>query len=161
MYFRRLVTLVIFGAAAAAAHADKSPLLLSCHGVPNTDTAVVATLCDALANELDERKPDRLIRRSATQETLPGRVWDVVLEVTRTEDYHWEAHLTWRKTKRGKRAEPAIGPVVEIFGMDAPLGSGAYSHFVRSILKVSKPAFLASPRKANGPFQGVSGSSDN
>ena len=85
----------------------------------------------------------------------------MVLEVTRTEDYHWEAHLTWSKTKRGNRADPTTGPAVDIFGMDAPLGPGAYSHFVRSLLKVSKPAFLASPRNVKGPFQGISGSSNN
>ena len=161
MYSRRLATLVIFGAAASAAHADKTPLLLSCHGVPNTDATVVATLCDELADELDERKPERVIRRGAAPEPLPKRAWDVVLEVARTEDYHWEAHLTWSKTKRGNSAEPTTGPVVEIFGMDAPLGPGAYSHFVRSLLKVSKPAFLGFSRNVNGPFQGISGTSNN
>ena len=161
MFYSRLAALVIFAAVVSAAHADKTPFLLSCHGVPYTDASVVTTLCDALAAELDERKPDRVIRRSAAPDPLPKRIWDVVLEVTRTEDYHWEAHLTWSKAKRGNRAEPTIGPVVEIFGMDAPLGPGAYSHFVRSILKVSKPAFLASPRKVNGPFEGISGSSNN
>ena len=146
MYSRRLAALLIFSTTAAAAWADKAQIVLSCHGVPNTDSAVVTTLCDALAAELDERKPDRVIRRSAAPDTLPRRAWDVVLEVARTEDYHWEAQLTWSKTKRGNHAEPTAGPVVDIFGMDAPLGPGAYSHFVRSLLKVSKPAFLASPR---------------
>ena len=67
----------------------------------------------------------------------------------------------------GKRSAARVtpkrttGPDVEIFGMDAPLGQGAYPHFIHSLLKVSKPEFLASPRKVNGPFQGISGSSDN
>ncbi|MDE0284311.1 MAG: hypothetical protein OXI88_21450 [Gammaproteobacteria bacterium] len=185
MYGRRLVILLILGPAAFGARADKTPLLLSCHGVPKTDAAIVATLCDALAAELDERGPARVIRRSAAPDPLPGRAWNVVLEVTRTEDYHWEAHLTWGKTGRrtnrqdsrfARRQPPvglhpgkdatsdgirATGPDVEMFGMDAPLGRGAYSHFVRSLLKVSKPEFLASPRSVNGPFQGISGSSNN
>ena len=161
MRCRHPVALLIAGAVASGAWADKAPLLLSCQGAPNTDTAVVATLCDALAAELDERKPDRVTRRSTVQDTLPKRAWDVVLEVTRTEDYHWEAHLAWGKTGRRNNAERTTGPDVEIFGMDAPLGPGAYSHFIRSLLKVSKPEFLASPRKVDGPFQGISGSSDN
>ncbi len=146
MYRRRLITLLILALAAFGAGADKMPLLISCHGLPNTDAAVVATLCDALVSELDEREPGRTIRRSAAPDPLPKRAWDVVLKVIRTENYHWEAHLTWSKAKRRNNADPTIGPVVEIFGMDAPLGPGAYSHFVRSLLKVSKPAFLASPR---------------
>ena len=170
MYGRRVIALLTLALAAFDAGADKMPLLISCHGVPNTDATVVASLCDALADELDKRKPDRVIRHSAAPDPLPGKAWDVVLEVTRTEDYHWEARLEWTKTRRktnrqdsrfarrqppvglhpGKDAmtdaERTTGPHVEIFGMDAPLGQGAYSHFVRSLLKVSKPEFLASPR---------------
>ena len=146
MFYSRLAVLLIFGAAVSAAHADKTPLLLSCRGIPRTDAAVVATLCDALAAELDKRKPDRVIRRSAAPDPLPGRAWDVVLEVTRTEDYHWEAHLVWAKIRRKGDGKRTTGPDIEIFGMDAPLGQGAYPHFIRSLLKVSKPEFLASPR---------------
>ena len=131
---------------ASAAWADKRPLLLSCHGVPKTDAAVVATLCDALAAELNKRDPDRVVRHGAPSDTLPKRAWNVVLEVTRTENYHWEGHLTWEKTGRKNSGKQAAGPPVQIFGMDAPLGPGAYSHFIHSLLKVSKPAFLASPR---------------
>ena len=97
MHCRRLAALLIFGAAVSVARADKTPLLLSCHGIPKTDAAVVATLCDALATELDKRKPDRVIRRSAAPDPLPRRAWDIILEVTRTEDYHWEARLVWAK----------------------------------------------------------------
>ena len=170
MHCRRLAVLLIFGAAVSAARADKTPLLLTCNGAPKTDPAIVVSLCDALADELDKRKPGRVIRRNAAPDPLPGKTWDVVLEVTRTEDYHWEAHLTWGKTgrrtnrqdSRFARRQPPVGlhpgkdamsdgkrttgPDVEIFGMDAPLGRGAYPHFIRSLLKVSKPAFLASPR---------------
>ena len=131
---------------ASAAWADKRPLLLSCHGVPKTDAAVVATLCDALAAELNKRDPDRVVRHGAPSDTLPKRAWNVVLEVTRTENYHWEGHLTWEKTGQKNSGKLAAGPPVQIYGMDAPLGPGAYSHFIRSLLKVSKPAFLASPR---------------
>ena len=130
----------------SAAWADKRPLLLSCHGVPKTDAAVVATLCDALAAELNKRDPDRVVRHGAPSDTLPKRAWNVVLEVTRTENYHWEGHLTWEKTGQKNSGKLAAGPPVQIYGMDAPLGPGAYSHFIRSLLKVSKPAFLASPR---------------
>ena len=161
MRCRHPVTLLIAGAVTSGAWADKAPLLLSCHGGPKTETAVVETLCDALASELGKREPKREIRRGAASDNPSKRAWDVVLEVTRTEDYHWEAHLTWRETGRRNNAERSTGPDVEIFGMDAPLGQGAYSHFVRSLLKVSKPAFLASPRGMNGPFQGISGSSNN
>ena len=143
---KRLVMLLILGLAAFDAGADKTPLLLSCHGIPKTDAAVVATLCDALATELDKRKPDRVIRRSAAPDPLPKRAWDIILEVTRTEDYHWEARLVWAKIRRKGDAKRTTGPDVEIFGMDAPLGPGAYPHFIRSLLKVSKPEFLASPR---------------
>ena len=146
MYYSRLLALLITTASTSVAWADKTPLLLSCHGIPKTDAAVVTTLCDALAAELDKRKPDRVIRRSAAPDPLPGRAWDVVLEVTRTEDYHWEARLVWSKIRRKGDAERITGPDVEIFGMDAPLGPGAYPHFIRSLLKVSKPEFLASPR---------------
>ncbi len=146
MDYRRLVALLIFGATVSVARADKTPLLLSCHGIPKTDAAIVTTLCDALATELDKRKPGRVLRRSAAPDPLPKRAWDVVLEVTRTEDYHWEARLVWAKTRRKGDARRTTGPDVEIFGMDAPLGRGAYSHFVRSLLKVSKPEFMASPR---------------
>ncbi len=146
MRYRYPVVFLIAGTVASVAWADKAPLLLSCNGVPETDPAIVALLCDALAQELDKRKPDRVIRRSAAPDPLPGRAWDVVLEVTRTEDYHWEARLVWAKTRRKGDAERTTGPDVEIFGMDAPLGQGAYPHFVRSLLKVSKPEFLASPR---------------
>ena len=170
MHYRSLLALLVTATSASGAWADKTPLLLSCHGLPKTDAAVVATLCDALAAELDKRKPERVIRRSAAPDPLPRRAWDVVLEVTRTEDYHWEAHLTWGKTgrrtnrqdSRFARRQPPVGlhpgkdamsdgkrttgPDVEIFGMDAPLGQGAYPHFIRSLLKVSKPEFLASPR---------------
>ena len=170
MHYRSLLALLISAVSASAAWADKTPLLLTCNGVPDTDPAVVVSLCDALAAELDKRKPDRVIRSGATPDPLPGKAWDVVLEVTRTEDYHWEARLEWTKTRRktnrqdsrfarrqppvglhpGKDAmtdaERTTGPDVEIFGMDAPLGRGAYSHFIRSLLKVSKPEFLASPR---------------
>ena len=146
MRYRYPVVFLIAGTVASVAWADKAPLLLSCNGVPETDPAIVALLCDALAQELDKRKPDRVVRRSAAPDPLPGRAWDVVLEVTRTEDYHWEARLVWAKTRRKGDAERTTGPDVEIFGMDAPLGQGAYPHFVRSLLKVSKPEFLASPR---------------
>lgn len=161
MRYRYPVVFLIAGTVASAAWADKAPLLLSCNGVPETDPAIVALLCDALAQELDKRKPERVIRRSAAPDPLPGRAWDVVLEVTRTEDYHWEARLVWAKIRRKGDAERTTGPDVEIFGMDAPLGPRAYPHFIRSLLKVSKPEFLASPRNVNGPFQGISGSSDN
>ena len=161
MRCRYPVVLLIAGTVASGAWADKTPLLLSCHGIPKTDAAAVATLCDALATELDKRKPGRVIRRNAAPDPLPKRAWDVVLEVTRTEDYHWEARLVWAKTRRKGDAKRTTGPDVEIFGMDAPLGPGAYPHFIRSLLKVSKPEFLASPRKVDGPFQGISGNSDN
>ena len=156
MCCKRLAVLLIFGATASAAWADKTPLLLSCNGVPNTDPAVVATLCDALADELGKRKPERVIRRGAAPDPLPKRVWDVVLEVSRTETYHWEVRLTWRKAGRKDKGERTTGPDVEIFGMDAPLGPGAYSHFVRSLLKVSKPAFLAPPRVKEAKCQMMS-----
>ena len=146
MYCRHLLALLIAGAMTSAAWADKRPLLLSCHGVPKTDAAVVATLCDALAAELNKRDPDRVVRHGAPSDTLPKRAWNVVLEVTRTENYHWEGHLTWEKTGQKNSGKLAAGPPVQIYGMDAPLGPGAYSHFIRSLLKVSKPAFLASPR---------------
>ena len=146
MRYRYPVVFLIAGTVASVAWADKAPLLLSCTGVPETDPAIVALLCDALAQELDKRKPERVIRRSAAPDPLPGRAWDVVLEVTRTEDYHWEARLVWAKIRRKGDAERTTGPDVEIFGMDAPLGPGAYPHFIRSLLKVSKPEFLASPR---------------
>ena len=145
MYRKYLFTLFILGATPDAL-ADKTPLLVSCHGVGKTEPVVVANLCDALAQELDKRKPDSVVPRSEAQHSLPRKAWDIVLEVSRTENYHWEAHLSWGKTRRGKEGKRTIGPDVEIFGMDAPLGPGAYSHFVRSLLKVSKPAFLASPR---------------
>ena len=99
MYCRHLLALLIAGAMASAAWADKRPLLLSCHGVPKTDAAVVATLCDALAAELNKRDPDRVVRHGAPSDTLPKRAWNVVLEVTRTENYHWEGHLTWEKNR--------------------------------------------------------------
>ena len=161
MRCRYPVVLFIAGTVASGAWADKTPLLLSCHGIPETDAAVVATLCDALATELVERKPDRVIRRGAARDPLPRRAWDIILEVTRTEDYHWEARLVWAKIRRKGDGKRTTGPDVEIFGMDAPLGPGAYLHFIRSLLKVSKPEFLASPRKVDGPFQGISGNSDN
>ena len=161
MYCRHLLALLITGAVASAAWADKRPLLLSCHGVPKTDAAVVTTLCDALAAELNKRDPDRVVRHGAPSGTLPKRAWNVVLEVTRTENYHWEGRLIWGKTGPKNSGERTAGPPVQIFGMDAPLGPGAYSHFIRDLLKVSKPAFLASPRNVNGPFHGVSGSSKN
>ena len=170
MNSRRLFAILITAVSASGAWADKAPLLLSCNGAPKTDPAIVASLCEALADELDERKPGRVVRRDAAPDPLPKRSWDVVLEVTRTEDYHWEARLAWTKTRRktnrqdsrfarrqppvglhpGKDAmsdaDKTTGPDVEIFGMDAPLGPGAYSHFARSLLQVSKPAFMASPR---------------
>ena len=169
LFFRRLtstyrsylVALVIVATTAADARADRTPVLLSCDGGAKTDADVVATLCDALAAELAERDPDREIRRSAPSDNPPRRAWDVVLEVTRTENFHWEGHLTWVKVGRKNDDERTIGPAVKIFGMDAPLGAGAYPHFIRSLLKVSKPEFLASPRNVNGPFQGISGSSNN
>ena len=138
--------LLITAANASVAWADKTPLLLTCNGVPDTDTAIVVSLCDALADELDERKPDRVMRRGATPDPPPKRAWDVVLEVIRTEDYHWEAYLSWGKTGRKNVGKRTTGPEVEMFGMDAPLGPGAYSHFIGNLLKVSKPEFLASPR---------------
>ena len=140
------VVLVIVGAAVSGAWADESPLLLSCHGAPDTDPAVVANLCDALADELDTRKPGRVIRRNAAPDPLPKRAWEVILETTRTDDFLWEARLTWGKIRRKGDTELTAGPDAEIIGMDAPLGQGAYSHFVRNLLKVSKPAFMASPR---------------
>ncbi len=140
------VVLVIAGAAASGAWADKSPLLLSCHGAPDTNPAVVTNLCEALADELDKRSPGRVIRRNAAPDPLPKRAWEVILETTRTEDYHWEARLAWVKIRREHDTELTTGPDTEMIGMDAPLGLGAYSHFVRNLLKVSKPAFLASPR---------------
>ena len=124
MRYRRLFALLICAASACGARADNTPLLLTCNGAPKTDPAIVASLCDALAGELDKRKPDRVILRSAAPDPLPGRAWDVVLEVTRTEDYHWEAHLTWGKTGRRSDGKRTTGPDVEIFGMDAPLGRG-------------------------------------
>ena len=146
MYYRRLLSILISVTSASHAWADKTPLLLSCNGAPETDPAIVVSLCDALAEELDERKPGRVIRRNAAPDPLPRKAWDVVLEVTRTEDYHWEARLAWGKAGRSDDGKRTTGPDVEIFGMDAPLGQGAYPHFARSLLKVSKPEFLASPR---------------
>ncbi len=161
MYCKYLVALLIAGAAASGAWADPAPLLLSCHGGTKTDATVVATLCETLMAELGKRAPDRMVRRNMPSDTLPRRAWDVVLEVTLTEPYRWEGGLTWRMTGSKNTGERTAGPSVEIFGMDAPLGPGAYSHFIRDLLKVSKPAFLASPRNVNGPFQGISGSSKN
>ena len=146
MYGRHLVTLLIAAVTTSGALGDPAPLLLSCHGGTRTDTAVITSLCDALAAELGKREPERAIRRSVPSDALPKRAWDVALEVTRTESHHWEGRLTWRMAGRKDDGERTKGPAVEIFGMDAPLGPGAYSHFVRSLLKVSKPGFLASPR---------------
>ena len=161
LYSKRLAALLIAGITACSARAGAAPILLSCHGEPKTDTAVVASLCEALEAELVERKPGDVILRSSKPDKLPRRVWDVVLEVTLTENYHWEGYLTWAKSGRSKDGERTTGPTVEIFGMDAPLGQGAYSHFTRSLLKVGKPDFLAPPRNVEGPFQGVPGSSKN
>lgn len=109
------------------------------------------SLCDALAEELGKRKPDRVVRHGTTQDALPKKAWHVVLEVTRTEDYHWAASLSWGKMRRGKDGKRTMGPDVEVFGMDALLGQGSYLHFIRSLLKVSKPAFLAPPKDATTP----------
>ncbi len=152
MCYRCLIAFLLAGATTYSAWAETTPLLLSCHGGPKTSAAVVASLCDALAEELDKRKPDSVVRQGTEQDTLPKKFWDVVLEVSRTEDYHWEAHLSWGKVRRGKDGKRTNGPDVEIFGMDAPLGQGAYSHFVRNLLKVSKPAFLESPKDVNIAF---------
>ena len=143
---KRLIAFLLAGSTTCGAWADTRPLLLSCHGGAKTNTAVVANLCDALAQELDKRKPDSVIRHGTERDTLPKKAWNVVLEVTRTEDYHWGARLSWSKNPRQRDGDRTNGPDVEIFGMDAPLGQGAHSRFVRSLLKVSKPAFLASPR---------------
>ena len=143
---RLLWLFLIAGAWASGAGAEPNPILLSCQGGMKTDATVVATLCATLETELGKRKPERAIHRSVPSEPLPEEVWNVVLEVALTEPYHWEGHLTWEKTGRKKPGEQAAGPPVQIFGMDAPLGPGAYSHFIHSLLKVSKPAFLASPR---------------
>ena len=159
---RLLWLFLIAGAGAAAgAGAEPNPILLSCHGGTKTDATVIATLCATLETELGKRKPERAIHRSIPSEPPPKGVWNVVLEVALTEPYHWEGHLSWEKTGQKNTGERTAGPPVEIFGMDAPLGPGAHSHFIRSLLKVSKPAFLASPRNVDGPFQGVSGSSKN
>ena len=159
---RLLWIFLIAGAGASAgAGAEPNPILLSCHGGMKTDATVVATLCATLETELGKRKPERAIHRNLPSEPPPGGAWDVVLEVALTEPYHWEGHLTWEKTGQKHSGEQAAGPPVQIFGMDAPLGPGAYLHFIRSLLKVSKPAFLASPRKEDGPFQGVPGSIKN
>ncbi len=152
MRCRHLVTFLVVGTLASGALADTTPLVISCYGGPKTSATVVASLCDALAEELDQRKPDSVVRQGTEQDTPPKKFWDVVLEVSRTEDYHWEAHLSWGKVRRGKDGKRTNGPDVEIFGMDAPLGQGAYSHFVRSLLKVSKPAFLESPKDVNIAF---------
>ena len=146
MRCRYPVALLIAGTVASGAWAANAPLLLSCNGAPKTDPAIVVSLCNALADELDKRKPGRVIRRNAAPDPLPKRAWDVILEVTRTEDYHWKARLVWTKIRRRGDSEQTTGPDIEIFGMDAPLGQGAYPHFIRSLLKVSKPEFLASPR---------------
>ena len=158
---RLLWLFLIAGAWASGAGAEPNPILLSCQGGTKTDATVVATLCATLETELGKRKPERAIHRSMPSEPPPGGVWNVVLEVALTEPYHWEGRLTWEKTGQKNPGVQAAGPPVQIFGMDAPLGPRAYSHFIRDLLKVSKPAFLASPRNVNGPFHGVSGSSNN
>ncbi|MCY4155380.1 MAG: hypothetical protein OXE03_10120 [Gammaproteobacteria bacterium] len=137
----------VFGAGAHAA-----PLLLSCHGGPETRIMIITNLCDALAQELDRRKPGSVIRRSEAQDDWPGKAWEVTLQVSRTEDYHWEANLSWKKTRRGSDGQQTTGPELEMFGMDAPLGEAACLHFVRSLLTASKPAFLAPPKDATMSF---------
>lgn len=152
MYGRYLVVFLIAGVTTFRTWADPAPILLSCHGKTKTDAAVVTNLCDALAAELQERVPKRVVLRNVPSDPVPRNAWDVVLEVTRTENYHWEGRLTWGMTGRKSGRGRTTGPPVEIFGMDAPLSPGAYSHFIRSLLKVSKPGFLASPGKVNGPL---------
>ena len=161
MLDRLLWLFLIAGAWASGAGAEPDPIRLFCQGGTKTDASVVATLCATLETELGKRKPERTIHRSMSSESPPKGVWNVVLEVALTEPYHWEGHLTWEKTGQKNSGKLAAGPPVQIYGMDAPLGPGAYSHFIRSLLKVSKPAFLASPRNVNGPFHGVSGSYKN
>ena len=100
---KHLAAFLVAALVSCAVPADTAPILLSCHGEPKTDPTVIASLCDALEAELNERKPERVMRRSAAPDPRPGRVWDVVLEVTRTENYHWEGHLTWVKTGRRER----------------------------------------------------------
>ena len=146
VYYRSLLALLITAAGASGAWADRSPLLLTCNGEPKTDPAIVAALCDALAHELEQHKPKRVFRRRAAPDPLPRRAWDVVLEVTLTENYHWKARLAWARTGRKGAGKRTTGPDIEAFGMDAPLGPETCSRFVRSLLKVSRPAFLASPR---------------
>ena len=143
-----LTTALVIGTFVFGAGAHAAPLLLSCHGGPKTHIMIIANLCDALAQELERRQPGSVIRRRDTQDDWPEQAWEVTLQISRTEDYHWEAHLSWKKTRPGSDGEKTTGPDIEIFGMDAPLGEGAYLHFIRSLLTVSEPAFLAPPKDA-------------
>ena len=123
------------------ARAEVAPILLSCHGAAETDATVVAVLCDTLAAELSSREPARVVRQAVASEPLPQGAWDVVLEVMSTEPNHWEGRLTWKMNGSENHGTLTTGPPLKIFGMDAPLGPGAYSHFIRDLLKVSKPTF--------------------
>ena len=106
-------------------------------GAGGTDGAVVEAICDALAVELTTLAPHRIVRRASGGDSSAFGVWEGVLEVVRTERSVWEARLNWGFV--GSEGSGSVGPFVRIVSSDAALGSRAYRHLARSILKVSPP----------------------
>ena len=136
-----LGALVAVGAQGCVPREGAAPIVLSCTGAAATDEAVVAAICDALSAEIKARVPERPLRRASPKNPLPPGTWDGVLEVARTKADFWEGRLIWEVTGSQSGAGRTVGPLVQISSMDAPLGSRAYRHFARGILKVSQPAF--------------------
>ena len=124
--------------AGCAAKPDQAPMVLRCAGSAGTDESVVEAICDALAAELADLAPHRIVRRASGDDSSAFGVWEGVLEVVRTERSVWEARLAWGLV--GSEGSGSVGPFVQIVSSDAALGSRAYRHFARSILKVSQPA---------------------
>ena len=61
--------------------------------------------------------------------------------MVRTEPGFWEGRLIWEVAGQESSTGRTVGPFVQIVSVDAPLGSRAYRHFARGILKASRPVF--------------------
>ena len=119
------------------AQAQTAGFSVSCFGEAGTRDAVIAGLCDTLKAELSERVSESQGLRQAQSSDADARTQTVVLQVTRTEDHLWQAHLV-RETDQ---PEPLTGPAVELTGMDKTLGPGDYRQFIQGLLKVSNFTF--------------------
>jgi hypothetical protein len=124
---RRIAATLIACVVALSVTAAPAPITLTCQAANEAPAGPVGLLCDALAEQLDQRAPGRPVLRDAA--APPPEALALVLTVTQALPHQITAQLAWQAGE-----EHGTTPPLSLSVVDTTLRPGMYDRLARALL---------------------------